>query len=483
MKNLKQVTAAALLLLVLSCSTEENDIITTQDETADLAGDIYATSSTGIYNGVFTTLEGTERGSMEITIPADDGRVPQVILSFSSGTEVILEASSDILYNASISNLVFESDQTSLEFSVEANGSSPKITNIILNNKEGSALVGKHTNRAPVIPIPGTYLCTDCGTHPVLDNTVEQSFNILAFVDIDGTTTFDTEVTLGTTVFAGTGSQESCTDNGTETICGISGSFSVDGAPITWDGFHTFNNEASGPNDCSGVSGNWTFASINFGTITGSFVSDDNCNPEFTLYTENFDNFTGSGFASMPAAGQLDSDIVIANGFSFGSLAYGGTQDQDDYARGLDVSGGVSTGGIYAFDVDGAGEIALGVQPIGSDFTPGEFEFRIQNVTGFALSNFTISYDLWVNNDQGRANSLNFSYSTDGITFTDVSALDFTSDETADTDGFTKTEQNGTFSASVPLGSFIYFRFNGNDETGSNSRDEFAIDNITLTGN
>ena len=36
-------------------------------------------------------------------------------------------------------------------------------------------------------------------------------------------------------------------------------------------------------------------------------------------------------------------------------------------------TGGVSTGGTYAFDI-GGGNVALGVQPGGSDFSPGYYE-------------------------------------------------------------------------------------------------------------
>ena len=35
----------------------------------------------------------------------------------------------------------------------------------------------------------------------------------------------------------------------------------------------------------------------------------------------------------------------------------------------------------------------------------------------------------------------------------------------------------------VTSGSFIFFRFKGDDVSGGGSRDEFAIDNILLTGN
>lgn len=183
----------------------------------------------------------------------------------------------------------------------------------------------------------------------------------------------------------------------------------------------------------------------------------------------------------MPASGQLDSDVVIANGFA-GSLPYGRTQTAGDYARGSNA-GGVNTGGNYAFDVDVAGNIALGVQLGGSDFTSGEFDFTIENTTGVALNNFKISYDIFVYNPQGMANSLNFSYSTDNVTYTSVSALDYISPGASDASGFVLTSRSTPFRATVANGAFIYIRFEEDDNSGSGSRDEFAIDNILLETN
>ncbi|MFT5892873.1 MAG: hypothetical protein ACI9Y7_002988, partial [Dokdonia sp.] len=227
----------------------------------------------------------------------------------------------------------------------------------------------------------------------------------------------------------------------------------------------------------------WSWDSPILGVIGGDFVSDAACiNPLTPLYSEDFQSFTGAGFAPTPAAGQLDSDIVIANGFSSGSLDHGSAQTTDDYARGLDVGGEVGTGGIYAFDVDGAGNIALGVQPTASDFTPGEFDFKIENTTGASLNDFMISYDIYVNNNENRAGSLNFSYSTDNITYTPVNSLDYTSIAASDALGFINVNRSESFSATIASGAFIYIRFEGNDVSGSNSRDEFAIDNILLEG-
>ncbi|NBD36582.1 MAG: hypothetical protein GVY30_11375, partial [Chloroflexi bacterium] len=100
---------------------------------------------------------------------------------------------------------------------------------------------------------------------------------------------------------------------------------------------------------------------------------------------EDFNTFDGSGFAPSPAAGQLDSDAWSVTGLSDGDVGFGDTCSGDvDCARGPST-GGVSTGGVYAFDV-GSGDYILGIQPGGSDFTPGEFILKVQNTTGSTLN-------------------------------------------------------------------------------------------------
>ena len=86
---------------------------------------------------------------------------------------------------------------------------------------------------------------------------------------------------------------------------------------------------------------------------------------------------------------------------------------------------------MYAFDV-GSGNHTLGVQPIGTDFTPGDIRLRFENNTGGDIVELQISYNVYVYNDQGRANSYNFSYSADDASYTDVPALDLTSPEAAE---------------------------------------------------
>jgi hypothetical protein len=197
---------------------------------------------------------------------------------------------------------------------------------------------------------------------------------------------------------------------------------------------------------------------------------------------ENFTGFTGTGFVPAPAAGQLDSDEFSTAGFSGANVAFGGSCTTDDCARGSDPDG-VTTGGVYAFAHTGE-DVGLGVQPAGSDFTPGSFTVRYTNNTGVAVAAFAVAYTIWDYNDQGRANSFNFSHSFDCSTFSSVAALNFTSTEiAAGSPAWASTPRSGSFAlgGSVANGSNFCIRFTGDDVSGSGSRDQFAVDALSMS--
>jgi len=195
---------------------------------------------------------------------------------------------------------------------------------------------------------------------------------------------------------------------------------------------------------------------------------------------ENFTSFTGAGFQAVPTAGQLDSDGWAVTGWSDGALAFGGTRitAATDYTRGT-VTTAVTTGGMYK-NSNFPGFLLF--QPGGSDFAPGSITMRIQNTSGSTLTSFDVSYLLLCNNDQGRSNNFNFSWSTNGSSFVSVPSINYTSRDTADLLGFQSFTRNVTVSGvSVPNNGFIFLRWNSADVGGSGSRDEFGLDNITLT--
>ncbi|MCB0461236.1 MAG: InlB B-repeat-containing protein [Flavobacteriaceae bacterium] len=207
-----------------------------------------------------------------------------------------------------------------------------------------------------------------------------------------------------------------------------------------------------------------------------------------TDYTIDFDNtisgvnngaFSGLGWQPTPVSGRLDSDAWAHTGMSDGNLNFGGTGINGDYARGSGNFGFSTTGGWYAFNNPGNG-VALGCQPGGSDWTPGTLTLRIQNNTGNTLNSLNIDYDIVCYNNQPRANSFNFSHSSDNITYSPEATLNYTSPATATSTTIVSPKNISISGLSISNGSYYYLRWNGDDSSGSGSRDQFAIDNIVI---
>ena len=167
---------------------------------------------------------------------------------------------------------------------------------------------------------------------------------------------------------------------------------------------------------------------------------------------------------------------------SDGAGTFDGDHTTGDFARGLST-GGTSTGGTYAFNA-GDGITVLGVQPTGSDFTPGTITLRLANNTGFVVNSISLSYDIYVYNDQGRSSSFNFSYSTDFEgAYTGVDALDYISPEAADgSPAWVRVERSTIISGLGLLNADpIYLRWQSDDVGGGGSRDEIGLTNITAS--
>ncbi len=186
-----------------------------------------------------------------------------------------------------------------------------------------------------------------------------------------------------------------------------------------------------------------------------------------TIFSENFNDFLGDGIASNPVAGQLDSGVWTVEGFSSAS----------DLSRG-ETDGSVGTGGLYAVDRGEDEGNGLLLQPGGSDFTPGNLTLNLSSGES-DLTDVTVSFDRLVNNDQGRANSFDFSYSLDGVTF--ITLDSFVSAAAADANGLTSETVTVTL-PDLPAGTDFQLRWTGNDVDGSGSRDEFGIDNLVVDG-
>lgn len=238
-------------------------------------------------------MYGKKRGSIQITIPISDETLATARLNLSSGDEYRLSATETIIPETDITNLIFESDNNvSFSFSVAANGEHPEIRDVLLNEKEGDILIRKHSNRVPVYPIVGTYVCEECGTHPTLNNSITQTFNIIRqeeMVNLDarddlppppGPRSMAVQVALGNNVFMGTGEENGVdpfpTGNTFTTL--IDGEIAINNNAIfEWSGSHTFSNFNSDLPDYSAASGQWHFNSPVYAELSGMFIRDIDC--------------------------------------------------------------------------------------------------------------------------------------------------------------------------------------------------------------
>lgn len=206
-----------------------------------------------------------------------------------------------------------------------------------------------------------------------------------------------------------------------------------------------------------------------------------------TVAGVNNGSANGSGFATAPAAGQLDADAWATSGLSDGAKAFTVVNTGGDHARG-NTTGGVTTGGLYAFSV--SGDVGYGWQPGGSDATPGSLTLHIVNNTGATVTSIDVSYNLIEFNDQGRSNSLNFSHDGTGTNASSgltnlVGALDYTTTEVAaGTPAWVTTARSTSITGlSLANGASYYLRWATDDVAGSGSRDELGIDDVSVTMN
>lgn len=216
-----------------------------------------------------------------------------------------------------------------------------------------------------------------------------------------------------------------------------------------------------------------------------------------TMYSIDFDNtlaginngsYAGTGLALAPAAGLLDSNGIVVTGFSDGDSTLGGTSTTGDFARGTG-SGNVITGGLYAFDVSNGGTVdrALGVKPAENDFTSGSIAIRFENRTGAAITDLAVSYEIHTFDNTTRTNSFDLAHGTDISTATAVTDLGFNAsgDNTAIAGTSWKANYLQTDLAGLTIanGDSYYLVWNSNDEGGSGSRPQIALDDVSIIAN
>ena len=210
-------------------------------------------------------------------------------------------------------------------------------------------------------------------------------------------------------------------------------------------------------------------------------------------------SFDATDISTSPAAGDLDEDGVhIADDINDATppaAAFGAGTTTNNFFRGTS-SGGVTTSGVWAFDVDPSSTVnrAFGIQPSGSRWGDipendgGHVVFRFVNNSGVTLTAFRVQYEIYVLNNENR-NSVIEAYLTNDVSTPSYGAVQ-NSHITPAAPDITPTWVNAssvdfsvTSGVNVPNGSSIYLRFyifDGPD--GMGTRDEFAIDDIKIIG-
>ncbi len=199
--------------------------------------------------------------------------------------------------------------------------------------------------------------------------------------------------------------------------------------------------------------------------------------------------FTAAGFQPNPVLpGRLNSNAWEVKGWSYGNLLFGGTQTLDDFARGPSPTA-VITPGIYAYTDTPSSDVnpALLIQPGLSDFDPGTITLKIKNNGTTNITQLTISYDLFVRNDEINSSSLTFSHSANNTLFTNEPALNYVSPDVPDDFQWVHVETLAPSrviiigSLNLAPGSFYYIRWTPEIISGTSNSDEFGLDDINIT--
>lgn len=210
-----------------------------------------------------------------------------------------------------------------------------------------------------------------------------------------------------------------------------------------------------------------------------------------TRYVIDFNNpvpnvnnasFDGSGLAQLPLAGQLDSNSFAFDGFSDGDTDFDEDNTSGDYARGTST-GGVSTAGIYAFDF-GGGNTGLGIQPTNGEFTPGTIFFKLRNETGATITSLDVAYEAYFLNNENRSNDLELGHGVDKASITFITDTNIESG--LDQDLVEEWQRNLVTTKITGLSianGDTYLIAWSTDDSGANSSDELALDNIQIIAN
>lgn len=397
----KLFVLAFATMLCVACSTEEN---TTLDEGSNL--EVVLEN----YKGVFTTLDGQTRGTLDVEL-SEDNRYATGNLTLSTG-EVISIFTDQITHLGDRKEISFTSNELSFTMTTGEEEEIMEIDAVTFRGAESSILVGQSTERAPLSPVVGSYTCAMCP--PPLDNTASETFNLI--ITAPGNATVASQTTLGGATYNGVGTQSGCVVNGSQTTCnlnsgtvpGVTGtSFDPGGGPVTWSGTHTFDNGASSPSDCSTVIGTWSWASTTIGTVGGTFISasSGDCAPPLTqLLFEDFEDSTVGYIVRDESAG-VDRGEATGDSMSSTGGDYIGRVSSGNFPAGT-----FNLNGVQGSSVFGAGDVDGIPSPWSSASDNSSIRWENINVTG--MTTLTVSALIGERLNSASVNSYAFQTTT-----------------------------------------------------------------------
>ncbi len=272
--------------MITSCSNDNNineieepeAAVTLEDQVAE---GLFDNSSLGIYEGVFTTLDGSYRSTVAIQL--DGKNVPTVSFLFPDGTKSSIKAASNLKAQAGTIN--FSNDKFNFDFSVEEDGTNPEVTNVTYAGKKGDIIIFKETSKGAVSPKTGTYDCVDCEGHPELGEPgALQTFNVVLTAGAESD--MEIQLTLNDHTYYGNMTQSACQSSafGDYTTCKLNGSIAGNTGPVTINPSNTrttFHQYRSGTGDCSTIQGVMSYTSSLFGgPFIMAFNTDDPVGPD-----------------------------------------------------------------------------------------------------------------------------------------------------------------------------------------------------------
>lgn len=357
-----------LAILLTSCTAEEKPSeFVAEKPTSPQPVD----TKEAVYKGIFASQNSSSRGTFELKTGSGDNLQKMVGNSIGKiflSTGQIFQASAvrvEETIKSSDFKVVFESDDLSFKFTLDENDQ-PLITNVLYKDEEGSIIAAEHTGETPVVPLTGTYRCTNCETQTVANGDVEldqneRTFNMMLSNEA-GNQILSIQAVLGILVDTQFVIEESCIQNGQYTFCELKSGNAAIGEQVSWQGVHRFIPEGEIQN-CSSITGNFTYISTELGSLNGEFKSDNTC-PFTTYFVSSAGDDSNSGTSPQDAwktiskINSLDlkpgDEVLFKGGETFNGNLFLDSKDANNSANPIKISS-YGSGKATIFSQSGTG--------------------------------------------------------------------------------------------------------------------------------